>query len=151
VIRALLAVALALALVAVSLPVVDDARTGRAAARADATLTTVERAARGLVTGEDATAPDLPGARRRVTVRLPVPSWSTAGVAWLSVGGRPGGRGNRSLLAYRVSGGGVRTVRLAGVRLRTPGGPVTFRAPGGHALRLALRRDGVPVVVAERD
>lgn len=149
-IRAVLAVVLALALLSASLPAVDAARADRSTASVRADLSAVETAARSLVTGEDATLTDVPGARKRAVVHVPSATWSTARVAWVGAGGRPDGPGNRSRLAFRVAGAGVETVRLRGLRVRTPGGPVVFRDPGRHALTLSLRRDDGPVVVLRR-
>jgi hypothetical protein len=149
VIRAVLAVALAVALFAATLPALDDARADRSATVLRTEAASLERAARSLVTGEDATSGGVPGARRRVRFRVPAATWATAGVAWVRVGG-PGGDRNR--VTYRVAsdGGEVRTVRLRGLRVRTPGGPVRLREAGEHVLSLSLRRDGGPVVVVRR-
>ncbi|MFC6988055.1 hypothetical protein ACFQJD_03720 [Haloplanus sp. GCM10025708] len=72
-------------------------------------------------------------------------------MSYFAVGGRPNGTGDENAVAYRVAGQTARTVRLSGVDLRTPGGPVVFREAGRHRLRLSLVRDrGVAVVVVRR-
>jgi hypothetical protein len=157
VIRVVVAVALTTALVAASLPAVADAR----ADRTDAELRTagehVRRAAAALWTDEDATRSGVSGARRVVTVHLPRASWAAAGVAWFAVGGAPASEAdapesrprNRSLVAYRVRDGPTRRLRLPGVAVRTPEGPVVLREAGAHRLRLRLVRDGGRAVVVE--
>lgn len=145
-IRVVLAASLALALLAASLPAVDAARIDRTRGRLDATLERVARAATALATSEDPTGAAVAGARRVVTVRLPAASWTSAPVAWVAVGGYPGGpRGD--LLAYRLAGAPPTAVELDGVDLRTGGDPVVLRGDGRRTLRLGLESvDGRPVV-----
>lgn len=145
-IRVVLAASLTLALLAASLPAVDDARTDRTRGRLDAALERIERAATSLATSEDPTRVAGVRARRVVTVRLPAASWTSAPVAWVAVGGYPGGpRGD--LLAYRLAGAPPTTVELDGVDLRTGGDPVVLRGDGRRTLGLELAStDGRPVV-----
>jgi len=150
VIRVVLAAALAVALLAASLPAVDDARADRTATALDASLERVERATADLATSEAPTAAGVAGARRVVAVRLPPSSWTSAPVAWLSLGGRPGGP-PADVLAYSVADRPPETVDVEGVDLVTPDGPVVLREPGRHAVALELVwRDGRAVVRASR-
>ncbi len=144
-IRAVAAVVLAGLLLSASLPGVDRARASRTDARLDAETAAFDRAVRSLL-AEDATAGDVPGARRAVVVRVPEGGWTVAPVAYVAVRGTRGGS-RRASVAYRLAGGPERVHRLDGVDLRTPGGPVVVSSPGRHRLRLDLRYDGGPVVV----
>jgi hypothetical protein len=150
---------MAAALLAASLPAIEEARHDRTDARLDATVERIERAVDAIRTAEDPTRRDVPGARRPLAVRVPARSWSAAGVAWVAVGGTPvdapGPDGNASLVAYRLDGGPTRRRRLPGVGLRTPRGAVTLREPGRHRIRLRLRlgrdsRADGPVVLVDR-
>lgn len=145
--RALAAVVLAGLLLSASLPGVDRARESRTTARLDAEAAAFERAVRGLLS-EDATAGDVPGARRTVDVRVPGGGWTAAPVAYVAVRGTDGGS-RRASVAYRLAEGPERVRRVGGVDVRTPGGPVVLSSPGRHRLRLRLRSpsDGGPAVV----
>jgi hypothetical protein len=150
VIRVVVAAALAVALLAASLPAVEDARIERTATDLDATLSRVERAAVGLATSEAPTSAEVAGARRIVDIRLAPPSWTSAPVAWVSLGGRPGGP-QADVLAYRIAERPPEVVALGGVALATPDGPVVLRAAGRHAVALELVRiDGRTVVRVSR-
>jgi hypothetical protein len=160
VLRALLAVALAVAVLSVSVPAIDQARTATASDRAAAAAEGAVRAFHAVATDEDATRGSLPGARRFFTVGLPERSWTVARVEWFAVGGVPDGvdpawaraRGNGTVVAYRVAGGRPRRhrVSLPGVGVRTPAGPVVFRSAGRHRVVLSLVRSAEgPTVVVE--
>jgi hypothetical protein len=163
VLRVLVAVGLAVSLLAVSLPAVDHARTTTTADRLDGAVETTARSLHAVATDEDATRPALPGARRLVTVSLPTSSWTAAPVAWFAIGGVPGAadvtarrpKANAStVVAYRVAGGDTRRrrIRLPGVAVRTPAGPVVFRSPGRHHVRFALTRtDRGPTITVTRE
>jgi hypothetical protein len=146
VIRVALAAALTVALLAASLPAVDDARTERTRARLAADVDRIQRAARDLASSDDATGVDTAGARRVVRIRLPASTWTSAPVAWVSVGGVPGGPA-RDVLAYRLADRPPRTVAVEGIAFRTPGGPVVLRGSGRQTVVLELVRvEGRPVV-----
>jgi hypothetical protein len=166
VIRAVLSVTLAAALLAAALPALDDAARTRTAATVEADAEHLRDVATALATTDDAVPADRPGARRVVTVRLPPDSLATAPVEHLAVGGRPDAAaapGSATavtglptdapdVLAYRLAGRPTQTVRVP-VDLRTPGGPVVLREAGTHRLTLGLVRDeqGVSVVVRRTD
>lgn len=150
--RVVFAAALAVALLAVATPAIDDARRDTSAASARGDLATVERAARSLLV-TDERAPGA-GPRRSVTVRLPPRSWTASGLAYLSLGGPPGGSATdraarRGVAVYRVRGGEPRRLPLD-VPLWAPD-PVVLREPGRHRLVLTVERvDGRRVVVVSR-
>lgn len=164
-VRTVLAVALATALLASVLPVVEDARTNRTEARLEATVGSVERVAHGLTAREDPVVSGRP-ASRVVTVSVPSESLSDAPVRYLSFGGAPEANrsddttrpddANRSAdptdapatrpanAVYRVGEQPPRRVELD-VRLLVEE-PVVL-GPGRHRLRLSLVRttEGVGV------
>jgi hypothetical protein len=141
VIRAVLAVALTVALLAAATPAVDEGRTARTATHLDGVTDRIERAARSLLAHEDPARPGVVGARRIVELRLPTRSWTAAGATLRIDGGR-------DLIAYRVGDGPPRRRTLRGVDLRTPNGPVILAEPGRHRLVASLvADDGVGVVV----
>lgn len=154
VIRIVLTVALAAALLAASLPAVDSARGDRTAAELAADFASIRHAAAGLVDEDDPTRGDVAGARRLVTVGIPPSSWTTAAVDSVTVRGQTDSSG--PTLGYRLDSGRRSRLRLD-VPLRTPNGPLVFTTPGAHRLALTLAwgdRDGGegtgPTVVVRR-
>ncbi|MFB6168633.1 MAG: ABC transporter [Haloferacaceae archaeon] len=130
-IRVALAVVLLVAVAGVAFSAVDAGRHDRTAARLDAGVERVERAARLLVDRDDPTATGVPGARRVVSLRLPARSLANAGVARVAL------RGGDDEVRYRLDGGRARRHALP-VDLRTPDGPVVLHTAGRHRLRLGL-------------
>lgn len=148
-IRVVVAAVLTVATLAAALPAIDDARATATDGEVAGAIDRIERAGQALATSEDATPTRSRAARRLVDFRIPPPSLTTARPSFVAVGGRPGGPGNRSLVAYGV---GSSPTRLRGLSLpvpvRTPDGPVVFEATGRHAVSLALVADGgQPVLV----
>jgi len=145
VIRTVLAVLLTVALLAAVTPAVDEGRERRTAIHLDRVVDRIDRAARSLHAHEDPTAPDVAGARRIVSVRLPERSWTAVGARlWID--------GERDLIGYRLDGGRARRTRLPGVDLRTPGGRLVVDGGSRRRLELSLvRDDGVGVVVRRGD
>lgn len=122
-IRVVLAAVLSLALLAVALPAVDDARADRAAATATRELDRVAGAAAALRRSSDPVVSDLVGARRVRHLSVPAPGPGTVGVGALALGGRPNGTvpadGPRSdVLTYRLPGGRARVAAVLPVDLR---------------------------------
>ncbi|MFB6097143.1 MAG: ABC transporter [Haloferacaceae archaeon] len=145
-IRLLLAVVLASALLAASLPAVDDARRERTVARMDRAVDRLRDAAAAIRTDDPARDPSL-AARRVVRVRLTSRSWTTAGVDAFRIDGR--GPDRPPLVTCRLRGG--RSIsRRVDAPIETPD-PVVLRERGVHrlALRFLLRGDR-PVVVLRR-
>ncbi|MFB6122677.1 MAG: hypothetical protein ABEJ78_04400 [Haloferacaceae archaeon] len=149
-IRVVFTVALTVALLGAALPAIEAGSVERTAIRLDATAEDIERTARTLVADEDPSSPGTSGARRLVRFRLPADGWADAPVSYFAVGGHPNGTGDESVVAYRIEGRPARTVRLPGLDLRTPDGPVVFRGAGRHRLVLSLVRDRGVAVVARR-
>lgn len=164
-IRAVVSVGLATAVLAASLPAVEDARADRTGARLDVAVERIERAARELRQHEDATAPWLPGARRSLAVDLPERSWTAAGVGVLAVGARPretadartdrdqstgdtsvAGAENGTLVATRVRGEPT-SIEYVPVRID---GQVVIREGGRHRLTLVLVAGDRPTVHIKR-
>ncbi|WP_251344190.1 DUF7311 family protein [Haloplanus halophilus] len=141
-IRVVLSVLLAVALLAVAVPGVDEGRRARTATELGGVTDRVERAVRSLLAREDPTRPGVTGARRIVRYRLPSRSWVAAG-ATLRIDG------DRDRIGYRIGDRPPRWRPLPGVDLRTPSGPVVVERPGRHRLVVSLvRDDGVGVVVS---
>ncbi|MFC5367038.1 DUF7311 family protein [Salinirubrum litoreum] len=152
-IRAVLAVCLAVSLLGVALPAVENASSDHSARLADAELTRLRATLTDLAATDDALPADSPGARRLVTLRIPTPDLTAAPVAYLAVGGvpdsdsRPGTGSTPDRLAYRLDGGQPRTITVP-VDLRTADrDPLVFRSPGRHRLRCRLLADDAGVGV----
>jgi hypothetical protein len=156
--RAVMAVVLATALLATSLPVLDAARRDHTAGTVRAQLDRIETAVADLRTREEAVPPETAGARRVVTVSLPARSWTDAGVSYLAIGGSPResvpGDRERAEIAWQVRGGPLQERRIPGavVEPGTRGDePLVLREPGTHRLALSLvDRCGQRVVVVRR-
>lgn len=138
--RVLLAVTIAAALLAVSLPAVETVRTDRTAATMGRTAERIEATGRSLLAADEAEA----GARRVVTVSLPSASLTAAGVERFAVGCR-----ERCAVRYRLQGGATHARRLP-IPLSTPDGAVAFSTPGPHRLGLGLARENGRRVVTVR-
>lgn len=147
-IRLVVAVVLTVATFAAAAPAIESARATATDAEIEATIERVERAGQALATTEDATPTPSLAASRRVEFQLPAASLTTAAVSFVAVGGKPGGPGNRSVVAYGTTSGSTRLRALSlPIPVRTPVGPVVFRDSGRHAVSLSLVRDeGQPVV-----
>jgi hypothetical protein len=144
--RVVVAVALATAILAVSLPAIDAAGRDRTSATVTDEVDALETAVRDLQHSDGAVPQGTSGARRVVTVRLPDRGWASARLAYLAVGGRPGAScvdRTETALAWQVVDGPVQTRRLPGVQLEHADGdgdddPLVLREPGKHRLVLTL-------------
>ncbi|USZ68908.1 hypothetical protein NGM10_04025 [Halorussus salilacus] len=156
-IRTVLAVVLAAALVGVATPALDAARTTRSERLTAAELGRVETAAEGLVAEETPAGPGGPGPRRTLEIELPGDSPTTAPVAYVAFGGRPGesvaDTGRTDAVAFRVAGGRHHVHRV-GVDLRVAGRDevagrdrVTVRNGGESPPRGRLAADARPLVL----
>lgn len=135
--RVLLAVTIAAALLAASLPAIEAVRTDRTAAQLDRDADRIEAASTSLLAADEADA----GARRVVTVSLPQGSLSAAGVNRFAVSCP-----ENCVVRYRVDGSGTH-VRPIPIPLSMPAGAVALSTPGTHRLLLGLaREDGRRVV-----
>jgi hypothetical protein len=150
VIRVVLAAVLAAAMLGASLPAVEDARADRAATAIAASVERLSAAGSALAFESDPTRDPAVAPTRAVTFSLPQPTWTTAGVGFVAVGGSPDGPGDRAVVAYAVGDGRQTTRRLSvPLPLRTPDGPVVLRGRGDRSVTLSLRRtpDGPALVV----
>lgn len=138
--RVLLAATIAAALLAVSLPAIEAARTDRTAAKLERQADRIESAGVDLLADDEAEA----GARRVVTVSLPAASLTAAGVTRFAFSCE-----ENCAVSYRVASGesGVRSLPIP---LSTPSGPVAFSTPGTHRLVLGLAREEGRRVVTVR-
>ena len=109
--RVVLSVALAAALLATVAPALDDARATRTERLTERELGRVESAALTLAREEE------PGARRILRISLPEDSPTTAPLAFVALGGVPdevasADTADDDLFAYRVAGGRTRVRRI---------------------------------------
>jgi len=143
--RVVVAVALATALLGVSMPAVQTARVDYAHGRMDTELDTLAATATRLQERNDPAPPDVDGARRSVTLHLPDGAWTTADLTYLLIPG-PSGDFPRGTVRYRVADGPNRTRSIGASLVGPPGG---LRVDGGrHRLVLEYtRRAGEPVVL----
>jgi hypothetical protein len=160
VLRVVLAVVLAVAVLAVALPVVERARTQRSADLAEGSLARVAERATGLAATDEATGGGA--ARRVVSVTVPAGGPGTTRVAYLAVGGAPDCATPRDasggdVVAYRLRGGPTRVRHLpVDLRVRTDGrlrdddDPLVLRDDARLVLSL-VGTDGGSRVVVERD
>lgn len=135
-IRAVTAVMLAVALLAVSLPALEEAGRTHSDTRVATELDRLESAARALKARSAATRQG-PTARQTLTLSLPEATWAHPGLAWLRVpppGGGPVG--------WRVDGGAAHSCRLLDGDLVGPPGGLTLRKGGSHEVVLLLRPGG---------
>ena len=141
--RAVVAVALAAALLGTTLPAVETAQRERTASHVAGEVDRLTSAVADLRARDGAVAER--GARRVVAVRLPQRDWGHAGVEYFRLGGAPGsGRAARdeAAIAWRVSGGVERRRQVPDVPLgavATPcDRPLVFREAGTHRIALSL-------------
>lgn len=143
--RVVVAVALATALLGASMPAVESARTDHAHGRVDIELEALAATAARLQDRNDPVPPDVQGASRTVVVHLPDGAWTSGDIAYLVVPG-PTSKYPPGTVRYRVAGGRERT-RSTGVPLVGPPGGLRM-AGGRHRLVLEYtRRADEPVVL----
>jgi hypothetical protein len=165
VIRVVVTVLLAVALLGVAQPAVDAARAERTATTLTTDVERIERAATSLLDRDDPPPSGVRGARRSLAMRLPKRGVAAAGVEYVVVGGRPRPPSSGSApsnpgappprtadtVTYKLAGRPPAVVRLDGIDLRTANGPIRLGTPGRHRLRLTLvATDGDPAVLVER-
>lgn len=157
--REVLAVLLATALVVAAMPAVEAARERNAAGRAEASLTRVQEVATRLAATEEAS----PGgaARRTLSLSVPTGGFASSSVAYLAVGGLPDCETPRDtagtdVIAYRLAGGPVRVASVpidlrvvADGTLLADAEPLVVRGDARLTLALVAGDDG-PTVVAGR-
>lgn len=149
IVRIVLAVLLAAALLAVSLPAIDDGRQRATDSQVRGEVARIERAASDLLATEETVPNRTLAPRRTVTLSLPERSWHRAAVDALTVQPPPDG-GSRGRIRYAVAGRPGTTVTLD-VPLRPAAGRLELRGSGEYRLRLRLVRiDGERTVVVDR-
>lgn len=136
-IRAVVSVALAAALLAVSLPAVDRARIQHADARIAGEVDRLETVARSLARENDL-VDHGPPASAGVTLHLPTQSWGASDVVGFRI--RPPGATRD--VSWRIRGGEQHARRLSGVTVAGPPTGLVLRDGGRHRLVLELRRRG---------
>lgn len=136
-IRAVLAVALAVALLGVSLPVVEEAGRAHSDAQVENQLDRVESAAQALRARSVAATQGVT-ARRTLLLSLPERTWAHPGLARLTVPAP----GDRVGVTWRVEGGTEHSRRLLGGDVVGPPGGLTLRAGGTARVALLLRPNG---------
>lgn len=135
-IRAVLAVALATAILAAAGPAIGTVRVTHADARIDGALDRLQDAARTLIERNDAVVDGTGAATRDVTLHLPTGTWGTAGLERFSVG--LGGPGAGTVVRWRVDGGRPSERRLADVTISPARDGYEIRRGGRLRLRLRL-------------
>lgn len=146
--RVVVAVLVAGGLLAVALPVVDDASRDHSHAATAAAVDRITTAATRLARDSDPTVAGHPGATRTITVQLPEAGWAHAGVTRLElVGDSEAAAREQARFCWTVDG--THRSRAPEVALRPAGGTLTL-GPGSHRLRLRLDRtsNGRVVTVA---
>lgn len=149
IVRVVLAALLAAALLAVSLPAVDDGRQRATDSQVRGEVERIERAAAALLATEEAVADRSFAPQRTVTLSLPERSWHRAAVDEWTVRPPPDG-GSMGRIRYGVAGRPETTVTLD-VPLRPAAGRLQLPGSGEYRLRLRLVRvDGERTVVVDR-
>lgn len=151
-IRVVLAVALAIALVALSVPAIDHGSAVKSERQVERELATLDRAATSLVRDEELPAAGHAGARRTVTLSLPADSFASRSIAFLEIERVRDG----SVATYALEGRSDRVVHLDAPIVSPTADPdretIELRGPGTRAFVLTLERgdSGDPIVVLER-
>lgn len=147
-IRAVLAVVLAGALLGATMPALEDARRERASATVENELDRLVATANQLAAVDDPTAGA--GARRSLTITLPAREWSSARIDHATL--HPGTADTPSRVTWQVADGRTVVRPLADLSLRTADGtPLVLSGPGTHELTLTLDgRAGSAVVTVRR-
>lgn len=161
-IRVVLTVLVAVALLAASMPALEDARVATTAERLDSEADRVERAVAGVVSGS--VAAEDPSLAARMTTTVRVPSGITAArlerVALVETGQteRSGSDVVRTdvasdpnvALLYRIDGGPDGAVpvvpEMLGAEVEVVGGSIALRPGGESRLELRFVDDGGPTV-----
>lgn len=134
--RAVLAVLVIAAILAVSQPVIQGGRQDHAVTLLAGEVDDLTDAARDLVRTDEAVAG--PGARRIVTVELPKPGRFSAGANYVEVDG-----GQPSTIEWAVDGGAAQRRVVEDVHFVTQNGE-PLRLEGGADRRLVLSLTGSP-------
>jgi len=154
VIRVVLTVLVAVALLAASMPALEDARAATTDERLGTESERVERAIGGLAAGSMSVSD--PSLAARTTVTIHAPSGVTAARIDRLALVEPERSENASgaALRYRIAGGRDRTVPIApgatAATVEVVDGPIELRTRGESRLELRLVDDGGPTVEVSR-
>lgn len=138
--RVVLAVAMASALLAVSTPAVESARVQHSDERVSGEIERIERTAAQVAARNDPPPPNTDGARRKLTVRLPENTFGTAGLDTLRIPATTT-QTESVTVRWRVDGGTKQVRHVTAAKLDTEG-TLTLREGGRHRLCLVLQPDG---------
>lgn len=130
-IRVVVTVLLAVALLAASLPAVEDAAADRSERQLRAEVRDLDAAATDLMRSEEA-VPGTAGARRTVEVTIPTPGIGAGEVEQLRISG------TARHYSFRVEGRDRREITGTVPVHTLDGEPLVLREPGTHELVLAL-------------
>jgi hypothetical protein len=152
VIRVVLTVLVAVALLATTMPALEDAQAATAAERLETESDRLERAVGGLVSGSMSVQDPSLAARTTVTVRAPT------GIAAPRIDRLALAEAERSeggvALRYRIGGSARRTAAIApestAATVDVVDGPIALRTRGESRLELRLVDDGGPTVQVVR-
>ena len=148
--RVVVAVTLAAALLGTSMPAVETARVEHADARVEGELAGLAATAERLLARNDPSPPGVPGARRTVTLHAPGPSWASASLDTLSIPGSTTPGDDSTRVSWRTVGG-RETTRTLSSPLVGHGDGLTIEGGGSRRLVLqVMRQNGDPVVVVRR-
>jgi hypothetical protein len=132
--RVVLAVALAVALLAIAVPAVETARVQYSDQRIASEFEALETVAETLRERNDPPPKGTSGARTVTTLRLPTKGWASAGVDRLTIA-------ENGTVRWRVSGGSEQTRHLSAVEFRPVGGELRLDSGGRHRLVLQIQPD----------
>ena len=151
-IRVVLTVLVAVALLAASMPAVETARTATTAERIGAEADRLERAIGGVVAGSTPVSDPSMAAQTTVLLRVPT-GFAAADVDRVALVESPD-RPDRAALAYRIDDRPERTLRVgtgpAEPAVDLVGGPVELRPGGANRIRIRYVDDGGPTVRIRR-
>ncbi|QSG08085.1 DUF7311 family protein [Halapricum desulfuricans] len=152
-IRYVIAVILAAALIAASLPAVESAATVRGECTVESNVAAIESAAEALVEQERLPPKGLMGTQRSVDLSFPSDSLTNAPVRHLELD-RVDGE-NVTVARYRVEGGSTQTVTIdAPIVDESMNSPVDLGRPTGTVTYVLLLQreppDGEPIVILTR-
>lgn len=141
-IRAVLSVAIAVALLATSLPAIEEARTDRTEQQLELASDRIERGILSLAFEDDPTPPGDPGARRTVTVDLPERSLTTAPAHHFRI--QESDKGDRdgagAIVEYALPGRPPTERAIHDVDVRVVGENIDLQGTGQYRLVFTLDR-----------
>ncbi|WP_324756755.1 DUF7311 family protein [Haloarcula sp. GH36] len=144
IVRLVLAVVIAAALIGASMPGIRTVRADHADATVARQLDTLSTRLQAMVERDDPAVG--PGAQLRVDVRLPHRSFTRSRIRSLSITTDS----NTTVATWSVGDRGQTRRRLVGLPLRTTGTDLTLRDPGTHRLVFGYRLDDGRMVVTVR-